>query len=97
MATYLILNTLFIIAVCAVLNLAPKRLSKSWIITLLGLLLLTLIFDNVIIGLQIVGYNNSLILGYRVFLAPIEDFMYALLAAILVPALWHKLGASHDK
>lgn len=97
MATYLILNTLFIISVCIVLRLVPRRPSKSWIATLLGLLLLTAIFDNVIIGLQIVGYDNSLTLGYRFLLAPIEDFMYALLAVILVPALWHKLGASHDR
>lgn len=97
MATYLILNLIVIVAICAVLKQYPRRLNKAWMVTLISLLVLTAIFDNVIILMDIVGYNPAKILGVYIGVAPVEDFMYALMAVILVPALWHKLGGKHAK
>ncbi|WP_062204907.1 lycopene cyclase domain-containing protein [Demequina salsinemoris] len=56
--------------------------------TSLVLLALTVIFDNVIVGAGIVGYDDAQILGIRLAVAPIEDLAYALAAALLVPTLW---------
>ena len=91
MATYVVLNLIVIASICITLRQYPKRLNKPWLLTLVGLLALTAIFDNVIIMLDIVHYDVQKILGLYVGIAPIEDFMYAVMAVILVPALWHKL------
>lgn len=92
MATYLGLNILFIVVILLLLKIQPRRPSKALLVTLCLLVVLTLIFDNVIVGLSIVGYDPSKILGVKLGVAPIEDFMYAVLAVVLVPALWHILG-----
>lgn len=97
MATYLILNLVVIIAVCIGLREKPSRPSKAWVISLTSLLLLTAVFDNLIIAKQIVGYDTSKLLGIYLGAIPIEDFMYAILAVILVPATWRKIGVKHDK
>ena len=91
MATYLVLNLIVIAAICIALRQYPKRLNKAWLFTLVGLLVLTAVFDNLIIMFDIVHYDVQKILGLYVGIAPIEDFMYAVMAVILVPALWHKL------
>ena len=62
--------------------------SLAWWLTLVVLIILTAVFDNLIIMLSIVDYDPSKILGLKVMNAPIEDFMYTLLAVIMVPAFW---------
>ncbi|MDQ5982604.1 MAG: hypothetical protein QG549_601 [Patescibacteria group bacterium] len=98
MTTYILLNVIFILLVCLFLRLHGVRFttSRALLITLVGLLALTAVFDNVIVGLNIVGYNTNNILGLFIGVAPVEDFFYALLAVIVVPAVWHRLGPKHD-
>lgn len=67
---------------------------KTWWITLVLLLLLTLLFDNIIIWAGIVEYDTSKLLGIFAGYAPIEDFFYAILAASIVPILWERFTAS---
>lgn len=90
--TYLILNCVFIFCIIFMLVKEFKRPSKNWWITLGALLILTLIFDNLIIWAGIVGYDTSKILGLFVGLAPVEDFFYAILTVIIVPVLWKQFG-----
>lgn len=97
MATYLVLNLIVIGLVVFALRIRPHKPSRPWTIALIGLLVLTAIFDNVIISLGIVGYDPTKLLGIYVGLAPVEDFFYAVLAVLLVPVLWNKIGASHDR
>jgi lycopene cyclase domain-containing protein len=52
------------------------------------MLILTAIFDNMIIGFGLVDYDPSLISGVRIGVAPIEDFAYTVLAVIVVPIVW---------
>jgi lycopene cyclase domain-containing protein len=63
--------------------------SKAWWTTLIVLLILTAIFDSIIIAAGIVEYSPNKILGIYLGFAPIEDFFYAVLAVIIVPALWN--------
>ena len=83
--TYLILNVLFIAAVLVVFRKHLKKPTKTWWTMLAALLVLTLVFDNLIIWAGIVAYDPSKLLGWYLGLAPVEDFMYALLAAIREP------------
>lgn len=74
----------------------PRVISRPWWIMLVALLLMTAVFDSLIVSSGIVGYNESKILGVYVGAAPIEDFAYALLAAIVVPDIWNMLGGRRD-
>jgi lycopene cyclase domain-containing protein len=93
--TYTLLNIVFL-AVVAVVGVAAvlARRSPNWrAVGLASILLiaLTAIFDNVIIGTGIVDYDDALISGIRIGVAPIEDFAYTVAALVLLPAVWHLL------
>lgn len=53
-------------------------------ITLLVSLALTAVFDNVIIGVGLVAYDESLISGVKIGIAPIEDFAYTVSVVVIV-------------
>lgn len=91
MFTYLILNVVFIVGACLLLKIRPLRPSKPWLIMFVSLILLTLVFDSLMIALGFFSYSPEKILGIRVGNAPIEDFFYAVLAALIIPTLWHTL------
>ncbi|MBN9176014.1 MAG: lycopene cyclase domain-containing protein [Microbacterium sp.] len=55
-------------------------------LTALVLVVLTAVFDNVMIAADLFTYPEHLISGIRIGLAPIEDFAYPVAAAFLVPA-----------
>lgn len=55
-------------------------------------LVMTLVFDNLIILFGIVGYDESLISGVKLGVAPIEDFSYTLVGLVLIPLTWELLG-----
>ena len=55
-------------------------------------LVMTLVFDNLIILFGIVGYDESLISGVKLGGAPIEDFSYTLVGLVLIPLTWELLG-----
>jgi len=98
--TYWALNAIFLggvalVAIAAVLS----RRAPSWVgvaITAGVLLVMTAVFDNVMIGIGLVGYNSSLISGAFVGIAPLEDFAYAVAAVILLPSLWTLLGSRRE-
>jgi lycopene cyclase domain-containing protein len=58
--------------------------------TMIWMILMTLVFDNVIIALGIVGYDENKISGLLLGLAPIEDFSYTVVSVLAVGILWHK-------
>jgi lycopene cyclase domain-containing protein len=76
----------------AVLARAGRRVLVPALIALVALVALTAAFDNVIVGTGIVAYDEGRILGLRIGVAPIEDFGYAIVAALALPALWVLLG-----
>ena len=55
-------------------------------------LFMTLVFANLIILAGIVGYDESLIFGIKLGIAPIEDFSYTLVGLVLIPLTWELLG-----
>ena len=64
--------------------------TKKFLVMLAALLVLTAVFDSLIVGLDLVSYNLAHILGIYIGKAPIEDFSYTLTAAIVVPLLWEQ-------
>jgi lycopene cyclase domain-containing protein len=56
------------------------------------LLVMTAVFDNVMIGVGLVGYDETRISGAKIGVAPLEDFAYAVAALVLLPSVWTLLG-----
>jgi lycopene cyclase domain-containing protein len=90
--TYLALNLTFMFVAFVTLNLVSRKSPWRAIgFTMFWMLLVTLVFDNLIIGLEIVGYDKSKISGILLGLAPIEDFAYTVVAVLAVSIIWTKL------
>lgn len=93
--TYWMLNVAFlgIVAVVALAAIIFRRAPRWRAVGLaaLPLLILTAVFDNVLVGTGIVGYDPALISGARVGVAPLEDFAYAIAALVLLPSVWSLL------
>ncbi|GAA0991237.1 lycopene cyclase domain-containing protein [Subtercola frigoramans] len=95
--TYWALNAFFL-AVAVVLFAVARIVRRKpavvpVLVTLAVLLVITAVFDNVMIGIGLVGYNQALISGAFIGIAPLEDFAYAIGAAVLLPALWMLMPA----
>lgn len=98
--TYIVLSV-SVLAVIALASWRPLRTSLAeaggsvgpLLVTGFVLIALTAVFDNVIVGVGLVDYDESKILGLRVPIAPIEDFSYTLGAVMIVPGLWTILGS----
>ena len=63
-------------------------------ITAALLLVMTAVFDNIMIGVGLVGYDETLISGAFIGIAPLEDFAYTVAAVVLLPSLWALLPVS---
>ncbi|SDK00911.1 lycopene cyclase domain-containing protein [Cryobacterium psychrotolerans] len=100
--SYLLLDAVFLAAAAAVAVFAlrqrrPGRTGVAAVgIALAALLVLTAVFDTVMIAVGLVAYDPALLIGFRVGLAPLEDFAYPVAAALLLPALWTLLGREHE-
>ena len=94
--SYWALNAIFlaVVVVVAVAALVSRRMPRAGAMAITAgiLLVMTAIFDNVMIGIKLVGYNESLISGTVIGIAPLEDFAYAVAVVILLPSLWSLLG-----
>ena len=94
--TYALLNVPFLVAALVLLLVARRRTGRpTWGVvggTLGVLLLLTAVFDNVMIRVGLVAYDDALRLGPQIGVAPIEDFAYTVFAVLALPALWALLG-----
>ncbi|MBF4993980.1 lycopene cyclase domain-containing protein [Arthrobacter gandavensis] len=100
--TYWVLNLCFLVPAAALLSAALLRRrrtglrNRAFTLRLAGtagvLLGLTAVFDNLMIAVDLFGYNPSRISGAFLGLAPLEDFAYPLAAVLLLPALWELLS-----
>ena len=96
--TYWALNAIFLGAVAAVAVVAvlskrgPRWASVGLVLGVV--LLMTAVFDNVMIGVGLVGYSPEKISGLFIGIAPLEDFAYAIAAVVLLPSLWTLTGPS---
>jgi lycopene cyclase domain-containing protein len=51
------------------------------------LVVMTIVFDNVIVGLRIVAYDPARISGLHIGFVPVEDLAYAVAAVLLLPSV----------
>jgi lycopene cyclase domain-containing protein len=90
--TYWLLNAIFlaIVVLVAFATILTGRSPRWRIIGLsaIPLVVLTAVFDNILVGTRIVAYDRSRISGAFIGVAPLEDFTYVIAAVVLLPCLW---------
>lgn len=65
---------------------------SSWAAATVALLILTAVFDNVMIAAEFFEYDDEGISGARLGLMPLEDFLYPIAGALLLAGVWQLLG-----
>ncbi|NUL45763.1 lycopene cyclase domain-containing protein [Cellulosimicrobium funkei] len=91
--SYLELAGLFLLFPVAVAAYASwrRRLGRRWwtatALTIAVLVVLTVVFDNLMIAADLFRYNEELLTGWRVGLAPIEDLIWPVAAGLLLPSV----------
>jgi len=72
------------------------RRMRASALAALVLVVLTAIFDNVMIAVDLFSYPPQHLSGIRIGLAPLEDFSYPVCAAFLVPAIFTLVSARRE-
>ncbi|MGY4642675.1 lycopene cyclase domain-containing protein [Cellulomonas sp. URHB0016] len=57
-------------------------------ITLAVLVVLTIVFDSLMIGADLFRYDDARLLGLRVWRTPVEDLAWPVAAALALPSVW---------
>ncbi len=92
--TYAVLLAPLLTAAVIAVVVALRRRRRNWAALAIAagaLLVLTIVFDTVMIAVDLFRYDEALLLGPRIGLAPVEDLAYALIALFVVVALWRLL------
>lgn len=72
-----------------------RRMGSSGVAAVV-LVILTAIFDNLMIAVGLFTYPPEHLSGLRIGLAPLEDFSYPICAAFFVPAVFTLLTRKQD-
>lgn len=93
--TNIVLNVL-VLAVLTCVSWRVLRRMRGWALVwaAVHLCVLTAVFDTIMIDVGLYVFDPDKILGFSVAGAPLEDFAYAIAAAVFVPVLWTVLGRS---
>ena len=92
--SYLSFSLLFLVAasVPAVLAVVARRTTGRWwlavLVTAAALVALTVVFDSLMVSVDLFRYDQTRSLGVDVLLAPLEDLAWPVASALLLPALW---------
>ena len=101
--TYLTLAGIFAAATVPVLAVVVilRRPDRRWWIatglTALALVVLTAVFDSIMIAADLFRFDESSLTGLHVGLAPVEDFAWPLAAVVLIPSIMLLLRPSSAK
>lgn len=91
MSTYVLMGLPFVLAAVTldvlVLKTRVIAMRQMWYV-LVGMLILTAIFDQLLTGIPIVTYNEATMLNIKIGYAPIEDFLYTIAGVIGIGSIW---------
>lgn len=73
------------------------RYFSSWAAATGALVVLTAVFDNVMMMAGFFDYGTEQISGLRLGLMPLEDFFYPIVAALLLSGVWQLLGGDRRR
>jgi lycopene cyclase domain-containing protein len=91
--TNIVLNVMVLAVLGAVSWPVLRRMRTMPVVwTVVHLCVLTAVFDTIMIDAGLYVFDPDKILGRYIWGAPIEDFAYAIAAAVGMPVLWTVLG-----
>lgn len=68
-----------------------RRYVSAWGASTVALLILTTVFDNVMIAAGFFDYREEGISGIRIAMMPLEDLLYPIAGALLLSGIWQLL------
>lgn len=92
MATYPLLNLVFLLAIAVYAWPLRRLYGRAWWAALIILVMLTIVFDIILIVTAIIGYDYTKMSGLLIGPMPVEDLAYTLGALLLAPVLWHRFN-----
>lgn len=101
--TYLLLSTPFVVAAFVLFGIGAadarrrgdlRRYLSAWGASTAVLLVLTTVFDNIMIAAGFFDYREDGISGIRIALMPAEDLLYPIAGALLLSGVWQLLDAA---
>lgn len=101
--TYLFMSLPFIAVALLVFRLGAEHARRrreletylsSWAVATASLVVLTVIFDNVMMAAGFFDYGVEHISGVRLGLIPIEDLLYPIAGALLLSGAWQMLAGA---
>lgn len=88
LAVVVVLASLAVAVVAGVLRRLGARWWAATGATAAVLIALTVLFDSLMIAADLFRYGDEELLGARVWLTPVEDLAWPVVAALLLPSLW---------
>jgi len=70
--------------------------AASIALTAAVLVVLTVVFDSVMVGADLFRYDPGALVGVRIWRTPVEDLAWPIAAALLLPSVWVLLSPAHD-
>lgn len=99
--TYALLVAIFGAGALALLLVARRRLPHGTVLALLvafaALVVLTIVFDSLMVASDLFSYGSDHISGLYLWLAPIEDLAYPAVALVVVVAAWSLVPARRHR
>ncbi|MWB98238.1 lycopene cyclase domain-containing protein [Agromyces seonyuensis] len=68
-----------------------RRRATAILLAALALVVLTTVFDSLMVAAALTDYRPEAVTGLRLWLAPIEDFLYPIAGVLLLPAVFDLL------
>jgi lycopene cyclase domain-containing protein len=88
LAVLMVLAALGLAAVASVVRRLDARWWATTALTAVVLLVLTVVFDSLMIAADLFRYGDGALLGARVWLTPVEDLAWPVVAALALPSVW---------
>lgn len=101
--SYAALAGLFLLPPLAVtaLTVLLRRPGRRWWLLTAGtiavLLVLTIVFDTVMVAVDLFRYDHSLLSGWMIGIVPVEDLAWPVAAGLLLPSLWLLLTPTEER
>lgn len=92
--TYTLINLVFLLPATGFFAWVLARGRLSWLgcaLCLVGLVVLTVVFDNLMIAAGLFYYDTEHTSGITLGRMPVEDLAYVVFTALALPALWSVL------
>ncbi len=97
MATYAIIGVVYIIACVLIFKIYKIKRPHAAFVAFFAVSILTIHFEPTMINLGLFEHDSAKLLGVHLLgVIPIEDMLYVLFAAIVVPSLWDRFKAAEQ-